>query len=117
MAIVLGEPDADRCMQALEAADELAISAGTVAEALVVAGRRSVGPEVESLVDGLGFRIVPLTAAAARRVAQAYAQWGKGIHPAGLTLGDCFAYAEARANACALLYVGDDFSKTDLEAA
>jgi len=117
MAIVLDEPEADRCMRILEAADELTISAATVAEALIVAGRRNVGPEVESLIAGLGFTIAPLTAPGARRVARAYARWGKGVHPAGLNLGDCFAYAEARDNACALLYVGDDFSRTDLEAA
>jgi ribonuclease VapC len=117
MAVVLGEPDAERCMQALEAAETLLISAGTVAEALIVAGRRNVASEVASLIDGLGFSVVPLTPTGARRVAQAYDQWGKGIHPASLNFGDCFAYAEARANNCPLLYVGNDFSKTDIQAA
>ena len=55
-----------------------------------------------------------MTAAAARGVAQAYARWGKGVHPAGLNFGDCFAYAVAKDNDCNLLYVGDDFSRTDL---
>lgn len=117
MAIVLGDADADRCMAALESAEALMISAATVAEALVVAGRRNVGPEVASLIDGLGFQIVPVTPAGARQVAQAYDQWGEGIHPAGLNFGDCFAYALARAQDCPLLFVGDDFSKTDLVAA
>ncbi len=117
MAIVLGDPDADRCMAALESADALMISAGTVAEALIVAGRRNVGPEVASLIDGLGFQVASVTPAAARQVAQAYDRWGKGVHSAALNFGDCFAYALAQAHNCPLLFVGDDFSQTDLQAA
>ena len=117
IAIALGEADAVRCMNALEAADELLISAGTVAEALIVARRRNVGAEVASLIDGLGFRIVSLTPLGGRQVAQAYDRWGKGVHAAGLNLGDCFAYALALEHDCPLLFVGNDFSKTDLQAA
>lgn len=117
MAIVLGDPDADRCMATLESSEALLISAATVAEALIVAARRNVRPEVASLIDGLGFQIVPLTPAGARDVAQAYDQWGKGIHPAGLNFGDCFAYALARAQDCPLLFVGEDFSQTDVRPA
>jgi ribonuclease VapC len=45
---------------------------------------------------------------------QAYAQFGKGRHPAALNMGDCFAYACAKAHDAALLFKGDDFSKTDI---
>ncbi len=115
MAIVLGEPDADVCSAALEAEEKILISAGTVAEALIVAARRNVGREMASLIDGLGFDVVTVTLAAARRIAKAYAVWGKGAHPAGLNFGDCFAYAVAKENKCALLFVGADFSKTDIK--
>jgi ribonuclease VapC len=37
------------------------------------------------------------------------------MHPAALNLGDCFAYEVAKEHACRLLYVGEDFSQTDLE--
>lgn len=117
MAIVLNEPQADACAAALEAEDRLLISAGTVAEALIVAGRRNVGGEVARLIDGLGFEIVSVTLASARRVAEAYERWGKGIHPAALNFGDCFAYEAAKQHDCALLYVGEDFSRTDVESA
>ena len=53
MAILLDEPEADGCMAAIEAADRLLISAGTVAEALIVAGRRNLGEEMAELIDGL----------------------------------------------------------------
>lgn len=115
MAIVLDEPAADDCVAVLEAEDDLLISAGTVAELLIVAARRGVAEEVQSLLDGLGFEIVPVTEGAARRVADAHARWGKGIHAAALNFGDCFAYEVAKDRACRLLYVGDDFSKTDIE--
>ena len=115
MAIVLNEAEADACVAALEAEDDLLISAGTVAEVLIVAARRNVGEEMERLIDGLGFEIVSITPASARRIAQAYAKWGKGVHSAALNFGDCFAYEVAKEHACRLLFVGDDFSRTDVE--
>jgi ribonuclease VapC len=116
MAIILDEPQAASCIAALEAEQEILVSAGTVAEALIVSGRRNVGGEMASLIDGLGFDIVTITPAAARRIAEAYGRWGRGVHPAGLNLGDCFAYEVAKEHGCRLLYIGGDFSKTDVES-
>lgn len=115
MAILLGEPEADACIAALEADDDLVISAGTVAEALIVANRRNVGEEMGRLLDDLGFEIVTVTQGSAQRVAAAYEAWGKGIHRASLNFGDCFAYEAAKERGAPLLYVGDDFSRTDIE--
>lgn len=116
MAIVLGEKEADACIAVLEAEDAVLISAGTVAEALIVAARRNVADEMGALIDGLGFEVVPITLGAAQRIAGAYARWGKGNHRAALNFGDCFAYEVARDNACRLLYVGKDFARTDIES-
>jgi uncharacterized protein with PIN domain len=44
----------------------------------------------------------------------AWRRFGKGRHPAGLNLGDCFAYALAIEYGCPLLFVGDDFARTDV---
>jgi len=115
MAIVLNETEADACAAALEVEDRLLISAGTVAEALIVAARRNVGEEMAQLIDGLGLEIVSVTPASARRVAGVYKKWGKGVHPASLNFGDCFAYEVAKEHECRLLYVGDDFARTDVE--
>ncbi|WP_144224637.1 type II toxin-antitoxin system VapC family toxin [Mesorhizobium amorphae] len=114
MAIVLNELEADACAVALEAEEKLLISAGTVAEVLIVAARRNVGEEMERLIEGLGFEIVSITPASARRIARAYESWGKGVHPAGLNLGDCFAYEVAKEHGCPLLFVGKDFALTDV---
>ena len=117
MAIVLGEASADACMRVLETEPELVISAGMVAEAPILAARRNVADEMTRLIDGLGLDIVSVTAASARRIAAAYGQWGRGAHSAGLNFGDCFSYELAKEHACPLLYVGDDFLKTDLASA
>lgn len=42
---------------------------------------------------------------------------GKRCTSGGLNFGDCFSYEVAKEHDCPLLYVGDDFSKTDLESA
>lgn len=115
MAIVLNEPEAEACIAALEAQETLLISAGTVAEVLIVSARWQVGEEVAKLIDGLGFDIVAVTPAAARRIANAYERWGKGVHLASLNFGDCFSYEVAKEHDCRLLYVGNDFSRTDIE--
>lgn len=117
MAIVLGEPGADACMGVLEVETEVLISAGTLAEALIVAGRRDVSVEMSALIDNLGFTVIPVSASVARRIDQAYGRWGKGVHPAGLNFGDCFAYALASEHDCPLLFVGEDFAKTDVTVA
>ena len=116
MAIVLDDPEANACIAALEAEDQILISAATVAEALIVAARRNLRVEVENLIDELAFEVVPVTGIAAKRVAQTYEQWGKGVHRAALNFGDCFAYSLAKERGCALLYVGNDFAKTDIKA-
>lgn len=117
MAILLDEPEADGCAAAFETEDRLLISAGTIAEALIVAGRRNIGEEMLRLIDGLGLEVVSITPASARRIAQTYRQWGKGAHPAALNFGDCFAYEVAKEHRCRLLFVGEDFTKTDIESA
>jgi ribonuclease VapC len=115
MAIVLNEPNADACAAALEAEADLLISASTVAEALIVSARRNVGEEMARLIDGIGFEVVTVTPASARRIARVYERWGKGVHAAALNFGDCFAYEVAKEHGCRLLYVGNDFAKTDIE--
>ena len=114
MAFLLDEPEAKACAEAFATNDRIAISAATVAEALIVAERRGLGADMSALIDGLGLDIESVSPAIARRVADACARWGKGIHPAGLNFGDCFAYETARTRGCALLYVGADFARTDI---
>jgi ribonuclease VapC len=117
LAIVLAEPTAAVCKAALVAEQEVVVSAGTLAEAFIVADRRGVRSDVAALIEQLGVEIEPLTAAAAGRVADAHMRWGRGAGTAGLNFGDCFAYEAAKTRGCPLLYVGDDFVRTDIESA
>jgi ribonuclease VapC len=75
------------------------------------------GAELDPLLDGLGVVVVPLAKDEAQTAREAYQRYGKGNHPAKLNLGDCFAYALAKARGEPLLFKGDDFRLTDVEAA
>lgn len=117
MAVLLEEPAGVACATVLSSEARLLISAGTLAEVLIVAGNRGIGAEMTALVAEGGVEVVPVTASTAAHVAETYAAWGKGNHPAGLNFGDCFAYTLARETGYPLLYVGQDFARTDVAAA
>lgn len=117
IAVALDEPRASAFMAVLEAESDLLISAATVAETLIVANGRGIGAAMQDVMDSFDFEVRTVGQAEARRAAAAYAQWGKGRHPAALNFGDCFAYALAKQHDCPLLFVGDDFARTDIRSA
>ena len=116
MAIALQERQAAGCLSALGEDKDVLISAGTMAEALIVASRRGIRAQLAELFEAYDLIVISVTEASARRMAEAYSRWGRGVHPAGLNLGDCFAYEVAKQHSCRLLFVGSDFAKTDIEA-
>jgi ribonuclease VapC len=73
--------------------------------------------ELDSFVTTTGLTYVLIGQHEAVLASKAHAAFGRGRHPAGLNMGDCFAYACARANRAALLFIGDDFRKTDIDCA
>jgi ribonuclease VapC len=115
MAIALGEAETDACIRDLETDTEAVISAGTVAEALIVAARRNVGEEVAHMIGGLGFEILSVTPRTPSRCS--LFAMGKRYASGTVEFGDCFSYEVAEEHSCPLLYVGNDFSRTDLESA
>jgi ribonuclease VapC len=72
---------------------------------------------VEALLAGVGVEVVPFTAGQAALAREGWRRFGKGRHPAGLNLGDCFAYALARERGEPLLFKGEDFARTDVRRA
>lgn len=117
IAIALSEAEKDRCKRTLFEADRVLISAATVTETLIVArGRNCEGP-IRAMFDRFGLEIEPLTDRRARAAADAYGRYGKGWHAASLNLGDSFPYALAIEHECPLLFVGNDFSLTDVAVA
>ena len=77
MAVALDEPSAEACSEIRAQADENVISAATLAEALIVAGRRNLGSAMKRLISGLGCQVVSVTEHDAFKVAEAYAQWAR----------------------------------------
>lgn len=101
-------------------ADHVRVGAPTLVEAsLVMSGRRRTpsAREVEGLVAELGVTVVPFGEAEWRLAVDAFTRFGRGRHPAALNFGDCLAYATARSLGDELLFVGDDFARTDLASA
>lgn len=120
VAILRGEPGAERYVDALAHAAEPLISAGTYVETAVVidANRDPVlSGRFDDLLTVARVNVEPLTKKHAEIARQAYRDFGKGSgHPARLNLGDCFAYALARDTGKPLLFKGDDFTHTDVAA-
>jgi len=72
---------------------------------------------VDLFLKLMGITVVAVAAETRTPAIDAYARYGKSRHPAALNFGDCFAYACARHERVPLLYKGDDFPQTDIEAA
>src|SRR5688572_15126601 len=70
-----------------------------------------------SLITNSVTKIIDVTPERAGLAAAAYALFGKGFHKASLNFGDCFAYATAKEFNCPLLYIGEDFARTDVVSA
>ncbi len=117
LAVLQDEPERRRFNEVIEAAAAVRISAATFVEASIVVEAR-FGAEglrmLDRFLDIASVVIEPVDASQARAARDAFSRYGKGRHPAGLNLGDCFAYALARTLGEPLLYKGDDFSKTDV---
>ena len=116
-AILLGAPQADRCREILENADRLLLSAGSLAELLIVAEGKNTRPAMDRMIELIQPEVVALTADRTRAAANAYRRWGKGFHRAALNISDSFAYALAIERGCPLLFVGNDFAQTDVMSA
>jgi ribonuclease VapC len=70
--------------------------------------------DLERLLTSYAVKTVVVGEQEANLALEAHRFYGKGNHPARLNMGDCFAYACAKANSAKLLYKGDDFALTDL---
>ncbi|NEU14054.1 type II toxin-antitoxin system VapC family toxin [Methylobacterium sp. BTF04] len=123
IAIIAGEADADALSDILESDPDRLCSALSLWEtvaglvrshALTVAAARA---QVELFCEAGDLRLVSIGEAEFALAVEAYGRFGKGRHPASLNMGDCHAYACARAHGAGLLFKGDDFSKTDIAQA
>jgi ribonuclease VapC len=120
LSVVFREPGYEAVLASLQSADFVAAGSPTLAETGIVLHAR-LGEDsrglLERLLDELAIEEIPFGEIHWREAVDAFRRFGKGHHPAGLNFGDCLTYAAARLSGEPLLFVGEDFGKTDLEAA
>jgi ribonuclease VapC len=123
VAMLLGDPEAAAFAEALEARGAALTSPTSVFEtvaALVRVRACSVSDArviLDDLLNEADIAIAPITADIGEAAVTAFDRFGKGRHPAGLNMGDCYSYALAKTLRLPLLFKGDDFNRTDLEPA
>jgi ribonuclease VapC len=124
VAILTGEPEAAMLQATLEQATLPITSSIAVYEATLGVFRKRLGTVQESSQDvhdflrEAGIRLVAIAPDASDGALDAFARYGKGRgHKAQLNMGDCFAYAVAKAHGTSLLFKGEDFGLTDIAAA
>ncbi|CDN57484.1 Probable ribonuclease VapC 4 (plasmid) [Neorhizobium galegae bv. officinalis bv. officinalis str. HAMBI 1141] len=120
VAILYREPEAARFVKAIHDVELTRISVANYVElSMVVEGQ--LGPDgmrqAEAFLRRAGIIVEPVTLDHGELARQAFPDFGKGRHKAGLNFGDCFAYALAKATGEPLLFKGNDFSQTDVQAA
>lgn len=118
IAMLIAEPSAENLVAALESDPVRLISAATVVEAaLVLLGRYGDAGEsqLDRFLNSARVETVPVDSEQAMLARDAAVRYSRGRSPAALNFGDCFSYALAIARGESLLFVGDDFSKTDVE--
>jgi ribonuclease VapC len=120
VAILGAEGDARLFAEAIAEALERRVSAATYVEAgIVLDSRRDVAlsRSLDDFIRNTRIIVEPVTGEQAELAREAYRDFGKGRHQAGLNFGDCFAYALAKDKGEPLLFKGHDFRKTDVEVA
>lgn len=117
VAILAHEPGFELLDDAITRAPSCRLSAAGFVETSIVVESRG-GPDarrfLESLLRRAGISVEPVTVEQALLAREAFSDYGKGRHAAGLNFGDCFSYALAKATGEPLLFKGDDFRKTDV---
>ncbi len=120
IAVLFAEPGYLDLVDRILDAGHVRVGAPTLVETSLVFGGRRGKPaagELEDLVKELAITVVPFGEAEWRVAVDAFARFGRGRHKAALNFGDCLAYASAAAAGDTLLFVGDDFKRTDIPPA
>ena len=117
LAVLFGEPEAERIAQSITSDPRRLASAFTVLETSIVVEARkgeTGGRELDLLLHRIDLESVPLTASHVEVARDAWRRFGRGHHRANLNIGDCCTYALARISGEPVLFKGDDFAQTDV---
>jgi ribonuclease VapC len=114
------EPGYMRLFERVRESQTVLIGSPTLFESAMVVTSR-VGPEARAVLEAaireMGVIVVPFSQDHVNQAITAFLRFGKGRHRAALNFGDCMSYAVARVARMPLLYVGNDFSQTDIASA
>ena len=94
LAVLFHEPDAEHFATAITAAPSRRMSVATLVETTIVLesrGGSAAAYELDAFLQEAEIELEPVTADQAQAARRAWRRFGKGNHPAGLNLGDCFA--------------------------
>jgi len=117
VAIQMREAGFEALLERIEKAPLVAVCSATLLEVIIVLSGRTncdARPTVATFVRGIRAEIVPFREEHMEVAAAAFLRYGKGRHPAALNYGDCMTYAVASVARMPLLFIGDDFTKTDI---
>lgn len=120
IAILSDEPERLAFNESIEGAHSCSMSVVSFVEAsIVIESKRGYDGlrDFDLFIASAGIDVVPVDIEQAHNARQAFHQYGKGHHPAGLNFGDCFSYALAKTTGLPLLFKGRDFSRTDIPSA
>ena len=120
LAVLYREPDAERFETAIASVPSSRMSVANALEASIVVegcGGMAAGHALDLFLKEAMIELAPVTAEQLEAARRAWRRFGKGNHPAALNFGDCFAYALAEVTGEPLLFKGEDFARTDIEAA
>ena len=120
LAVLYREPDAERFETAVASAPSCRMSVANALEAYIVVegrGGMAAGDALDRFLQAAVIDLAPVTVEHLEAARRAWRRFGKGNHPAALNFGDCFACALADVTGEPLLFKGEDFARTDVEAA
>ena len=119
IAVLLNEANAAQIAEAIDSGSQRLLSAASLLEASIVIESRkgeAAGRELDLLIYRAAIEVVAVDQDQAEIARIAWRRYGRGRHPAGINYGDCFSYALARSRGLPLLFQGEDFSRTDIDA-
>jgi ribonuclease VapC len=120
VAVLLKEPGHDRLLETIERAELIVVGAPTMLETTMVLTARlgqDARPLLSAFLRRLNAEAVAFNEEHLDAATTAFLRFGRGRHPAGLNFGDCMSYAVASVASLPLLFIGDDFPRTDIARA
>ena len=120
LAALLEEPGYVRILDRISGAESVGLGSPTFVETAIVLSsklHRDARPRLNEFLREAGAELIPLGPEHVDAAVEAFLRYGRGRHSASLNFGDCLTYAVAAVAGVPLLFMGGDFTKTDIRSA